>query len=53
MVRPTTDTLVNPNADEVSRVLTDVKQVKTKQENMDQNLEYIKRWECILGSELC
>lgn len=52
LVRPATDTLVNPNADEVSRVLTDMKQVKGKQENMEQNLEYIKRENKLLWREV-
>ncbi|KAK3777802.1 hypothetical protein RRG08_038052 [Elysia crispata] len=51
-VRPAADSLVNTNADEVSRVLTDVKQVKAKQENTEQNLEYIKRENKLLWREV-
>ncbi|RUS72844.1 hypothetical protein EGW08_019394 [Elysia chlorotica] len=51
-VRPAADSLVNPNADEVSRILTDVKQVKAKQEHTDQNLEYIKRENKLLWREV-
>ncbi|XP_005104183.2 heat shock factor protein [Aplysia californica] len=49
-VRP--DSLTAAKPDEFSRVLTDVNQVKSKQESMDQNLEYIKRENKLLWREV-
>ncbi|CAL1536536.1 unnamed protein product [Lymnaea stagnalis] len=48
----TTDHLAPSKTDEVSRVLSDMKQVKTKQDSMDQNLEYIKRENKLLWREV-
>ncbi|XP_059178231.1 heat shock factor protein 4-like isoform X2 [Physella acuta] len=48
----TTDHLAPSKTDEVSRVLADMKQVKTKQDSMDQNLEYIKRENKLLWREV-
>ncbi|GFN86064.1 heat shock factor protein-like, partial [Plakobranchus ocellatus] len=52
MVRPATEGAASPKSDEVSRVLTDVKQVKSKQDNMEENLEYIKRENKLLWREV-
>ncbi|CAG5121263.1 unnamed protein product [Candidula unifasciata] len=48
----TTDHLVAAKPDEVSRVLSEMKQVRSKQETMDENLEYIKRENKLLWREV-
>uniref|UniRef100_A0A0B6Z4B9 HSF-type DNA-binding domain-containing protein n=1 Tax=Arion vulgaris TaxID=1028688 RepID=A0A0B6Z4B9_9EUPU len=48
----TTDHLVAAKTDEVSRVLSEMKHVKSKQDAMDENLEYIKRENKLLWREV-
>ncbi|KAH9490088.1 stress-responsive transcription factor hsf1 [Bulinus truncatus] len=48
----TADPLTPTKTDEVTRVLADMKQVKVKQDSMDQNLEYIKRENKLLWREV-
>ncbi|BFZ19161.1 hypothetical protein BsWGS_22197 [Bradybaena similaris] len=51
-VMRTTEHLVTAKPDEVSRVLSEMKQVRSKQESMDENLEYIKRENKLLWREV-
>ncbi|KAK6982555.1 heat shock factor protein-like isoform X1 [Biomphalaria glabrata] len=51
MIR-TTDALTPTKTDELTRVLAEMKQVKVKQDSMDQNLEYIKRENKLLWREV-